>query len=137
MAEVRGVVLRVFTHPACSGCTRAVQKAWELTEAHPEVALKTISLTKKEGLDAAQKEGVKTIPTFILSSGERELERWEGRLTTRGYTSVPMRVFFYRGWAKVELALGKFRRVGDKRQELRREQELKEAREMIDRGKRR
>jgi len=78
MAEAAQVVLRVFTHPACSGCTRAVQKAWELTEAHPEVALKTVSLTSKEGLDAAQEEGVKTIPTLILSDGERELQRWVG-----------------------------------------------------------
>ncbi len=78
MAEATRVVLTVFTHPACSGCTRAVQLAWKLTETHPDIALKTVSLTSKEGLATAQAKGVKTIPTFILGHDDDELARWVG-----------------------------------------------------------
>jgi SsrA-binding protein len=65
----------------------------------------------------------------------REIERWEGRLTTRGYTIVPLSVYFKNGYAKVELGLGKGRKLGDKREELKREVDLKEARAAMGKGR--
>jgi glutaredoxin len=70
--------LRVFTHPACSGCSQAVRSAWEAAEAHPEVALRTVRLENEEGLAEAQAEGIKTIPTIILGTTSEEYERWVG-----------------------------------------------------------
>lgn len=78
MAEARSLLVRVFTHPACSGCGPAVQAAWKLREAHPEVELRTVSLAKKEGLDEAHAEHVRTIPTLILSRGAAEIRRFVG-----------------------------------------------------------
>jgi glutaredoxin len=89
MAEARpvdarpGLVLRVFTHPACSGCSTAVRLAWEAAERHPDVELRTVRLENEEGLAEAHSEGVKTIPTIILGTiipgkGSAELERWVG-----------------------------------------------------------
>ena len=72
------LLLRVFTHPACAGCTAAVQQAWRVAEGQPELALRTVSLERKEGLAEARGERVTTIPTAILSSGGRELRRWVG-----------------------------------------------------------
>lgn len=63
-----------------------------------------------------------------LLANKKEIERWEGRLTTKGYTIVPLSVYFKAGWAKVELGLGKGRKVTDKREELKREVDLREAR---------
>lgn len=74
-------LLRVFTHPACGGCTAAVRQAWELTEANHDVELRTVSLATKEGLAEAHAEKVTTIPTIILSTAGRELTRWEGTPT--------------------------------------------------------
>ena len=65
----------------------------------------------------------------------RELERWEGRLTTKGYTIVPLSVYFKGGFAKVELGLGKGRKIHDKREEIKREQDLKEARSAMGKGR--
>ncbi len=70
--------LRVFTHPACSGCGAAVRLVWELAGARPDLALRTVSLDSKEGLDEAHASLVRTIPTVILSDGGVERARWVG-----------------------------------------------------------
>ena len=57
-----------------------------------------------------------------------EIEKWSGRITTKGYTLVPIRLYFKGSWVKVELGLGKGRKLGDEREKLRREVDLKEAR---------
>ena len=72
------LVLRVFTHPACSGCSQAVRRAWKLSEKHSEVTLRTVKLETKEGLAEARAAHIKTIPTIILSAAGEELERWVG-----------------------------------------------------------
>lgn len=72
------LTLRVFTHPACSGCSRAVSRAWKLSERHPRLALRTVKLETKEGLAEARAAHIKTIPTIILSAAGEELERWVG-----------------------------------------------------------
>ncbi len=65
----------------------------------------------------------------------QEIQRWEGRLTTRGYTIVPLAVYFKGGYAKVELGLGKGRRVTDRREDLKREVDLQEARAAMGKGR--
>lgn len=72
------LMIRIFTHPACSGCPQAVQDVWRFSQAHPDVELRTIRLENKEGLAEAHAEGVKTIPTVILESDGGVLERWSG-----------------------------------------------------------
>ena len=58
-----------------------------------------------------------------------QIEKWRGKLTTRGYTIVPLAVYFKGGYAKVELGLGKGRKTHDKRHELKKQQDLRDARE--------
>ncbi|MEM6958332.1 MAG: SsrA-binding protein SmpB [Myxococcota bacterium] len=62
-----------------------------------------------------------------------EIERMRGRLTTKGYTLVPLQVYFKGGHAKVQLGLAKGRKVKDNREAIRRAQDLKEAREAASR----
>jgi SsrA-binding protein len=64
-----------------------------------------------------------------------ELEKWQGRIALKGYTIVPVRVYFKRGWIKIELALGKGKKVGDDREKVRREADLKEARDAMQKAK--
>ena len=45
-----------------------------------------------------------------------EIARLESRVRERGYTLVPLVLYFRNGWAKVEIGLGKGRRRHDKRQ---------------------
>ncbi|MDH3743970.1 MAG: hypothetical protein OES47_02580 [Acidobacteriota bacterium] len=72
------LLLRVFTHPACSGCTRAVREAWNLGEEHAEIEIRTVSLEDKEGLAEARAEKIRTIPTLVLGDRGSELRRWVG-----------------------------------------------------------
>ena len=65
----------------------------------------------------------------------RELERLRGRITQRGYTLVPLRVYFKNGWAKVELGLGKGKRVIDRRDDLKKQADLREARAAVGRSR--
>jgi SsrA-binding protein len=54
----------------------------------------------------------------------RELKRLTGKTEERGYTMIPLKVYFSGGWAKVELALAKGKRKVDKRQAIK-EKDLK------------
>lgn len=44
-----------------------------------------------------------------------EIERIRGKVEQRGYTLVPLSIYFKEGWAKVELGLGKGRKHEDRR----------------------
>lgn len=64
-----------------------------------------------------------------------QIEKWTGRITMRGYTLVPIRLYFKNGRAKVEIGLGKGRKIGDDREKMKKKVELDEARNAIQRGK--
>jgi SsrA-binding protein len=70
---------------------------------------------------------------------KRELRHLRSKLEERGLTLVPLRVYFKRGYAKVELGLGKGRHTYDKRRKLREEDEKRrtdEALKQYSRGQR-
>ncbi len=48
----------------------------------------------------------------------RELAKLKVRIEERGFTLIPIRMYFKRGWAKVELGLGKGKTHGDKRENI-------------------
>lgn len=61
----------------------------------------------------------------------REIEKWTGRLTGKGYTIVPVRVYFKNGRVKVEIALARGRKLRDDREKIRREIDLAQARAAV------
>jgi SsrA-binding protein len=44
-----------------------------------------------------------------------EIEKIRGKVEHRGYTLVPLQIYFKQGWAKVEIALAKGRKHEDRR----------------------
>ncbi|MFP4036238.1 MAG: SsrA-binding protein SmpB [Desulfobacteraceae bacterium] len=54
----------------------------------------------------------------------RELKRLLGKTQERGYSLIPLKVYFSGNWAKVELALARGKRKVDKRRSLK-EKEIK------------
>jgi len=59
---------------------------------------------------------------------KREIKRLLGKVKERGFTLIPLSLYFVRGKAKVELALARGKKLYDKREELKRralEKELK------------
>lgn len=55
----------------------------------------------------------------------REITRLVTKTKERGYTIVPLRIYFKRGFAKIELGLGKGKKTYDKRRKLREQDEKK------------
>lgn len=51
---------------------------------------------------------------------KREIKRLIGKVQQRGYTLIPLSIYFIRGKAKVELALAKGKKLYDRREELKR-----------------
>ncbi len=48
----------------------------------------------------------------------REIGKFAGKASERGYTLVPLRMYFKEGRAKVELAIARGKQLHDKRQTL-------------------
>jgi len=59
-----------------------------------------------------------------LLLSKREINRLDANLKTGGYTCVPVKVFLSRGYAKMEIALAKGKKLHDKRESLK-EKDLK------------
>ena len=51
---------------------------------------------------------------------KREIRKLYGKTRERGYTLVPLKIYFKDGKAKVEIGLGKGKRLYDKREDLKR-----------------
>ncbi|MCL6450043.1 MAG: SsrA-binding protein SmpB [Acetobacteraceae bacterium] len=65
---------------------------------------------------------------LLLNRGE--IARLAGRVRERGYTLVPLRVYFKGSWAKVELGLGRGKKVYDRRRDI----AEREARRQVERA---
>ncbi len=63
----------------------------------------------------------------------REIIRLAAKVKERGYTLVPLRIYFKRGFAKVELGLGRGKKLYDKRRKLREEDERRRTDEALKR----
>jgi SsrA-binding protein len=55
-----------------------------------------------------------------LLLNKREIQRLMGKTMIRGYTLIPLKIYFKRGKAKVDLALGKGKKVHDRREDIKR-----------------
>jgi SsrA-binding protein len=63
----------------------------------------------------------------------QELRRLSTKLRERGYTLVPLKLYFLRGHAKLELGLAKGRKLYDKRQKLREDEDKRKTQEAMKR----
>jgi len=62
---------------------------------------------------------------------KQEIRRLLGQTTQKGYTLIPLRIYFKRGKAKVEIALARGKRLYDKREDIaRRDAQREIAREL-------
>ncbi len=92
MSEENGLLVQVFTHPACSGCGRAVEMAWNLTQEFEDLKIETVKLENKKGLKKAHNAGIKTIPTLIYYKGNEEKERFVGLPTNDEFKNAYLKL---------------------------------------------
>ncbi|MBI5440923.1 MAG: SsrA-binding protein SmpB [Deltaproteobacteria bacterium] len=63
-----------------------------------------------------------------------EIRRLAGKIQEKGYTLVPLRIYFRKGLAKVELGLGKGKKLYDKREDIKRADADREIARALRRG---
>lgn len=66
-----------------------------------------------------------------------EIDRIRGKVEQRGYTLVPIRMYFKEGWAKVEIGLGKGRAHEDRRGVIAERESKREMDRALSRSRRR
>ena len=59
----------------------------------------------------------------------RQLRKLQATVERKGLTLVPIEIYFFKGRAKIELAVARGRRLGDKRQDVKKELDRREARQ--------
>lgn len=68
--------------------------------------------------DPAHRQNHEPLRPRKLLMHAHEIARWIDRVQQRGYTIVPLRLYLKRGRAKVEIGLGKGKKLYDKRDAL-------------------
>jgi SsrA-binding protein len=66
-----------------------------------------------------------------------EIEKLRGKVEQRGYTLIPLQLYFKEGWAKVELGLGRGRTHEDRRDAIAERESKREMDRALARGRRR
>lgn len=62
-----------------------------------------------------------------LLLNKQEMRRLSGKLDIKGWTLVPLEIYFRNGWAKVSLAVAKGKRGPDRRADLKKKDLVREA----------
>ena len=63
----------------------------------------------------------------------REIDRLAGKIAEKGLTLVPLKMYFKRGWAKVELGLARGKRLYDKRDAIKKRETAREVKRALSR----
>jgi SsrA-binding protein len=72
-----------------------------------------------------------------LLMNRSELDRIRAKVEQRGYTLIPLRLYFREGWAKIELGLAKGRAHEDRREVIAERESKREMDRAMARGRRR
>ncbi|MCS6958149.1 MAG: SsrA-binding protein SmpB [Aquificaceae bacterium] len=75
------------------------------------------------------------LKTRKLLLHKREILRLMGKVKEKGYTIIPLRVYFKNGKVKVEIALAKGKRAHDRREEIRQRDLERQLRRELKEGK--
>lgn len=71
--------IEVFTSPTCPNCPSAVSLVKEIGEEYKGVSIKQIDTSTRKGSKKAQKYGIMSVPTIILTS-----DKWDEIRAFRG-----------------------------------------------------
>ena len=93
-----------------------------------EAFLINIHISAYSGANQFNHEPTRTRKLLLRA---REIERLTGKTKERGFTLVPLRMYFKNGRAKVELGLARGKKLYDKRDTLRRKEAQREVERSI------
>lgn len=69
--------------------------------------------------------------TRKLLLNKKEIRRLIGKTQQKGYTLIPLKIYFRSGYAKIELALAKGKKLYDRREEIARRDAQREIRQAL------
>jgi SsrA-binding protein len=81
--------------------------------------------------EQANRNNVDPVRPRRLLLNKAEIRKLVSQTEEKGLTVVPLEIYFARGYAKVQLAVARGRKLHDKREELKRRQQDREARRAI------
>jgi SsrA-binding protein len=81
--------------------------------------------------EQANRNNVDPVRPRRLLLNKAEIRKLVSQTEEKGFTVVPLEIYFARGYAKVQLAVARGRKLHDKREELKRRQQDREARRAI------
>jgi SsrA-binding protein len=61
----------------------------------------------------------------------REIARLAGKVSERGLTLIPIKIYFKRGWAKIQIALAKAKKEYDKREAIKKKETQRDIKRAI------
>jgi SsrA-binding protein len=93
-----------------------------------EAFLLNVHISPYAGANQFNHEPTRTRKLLLHS---REIERLTGKTKERGFTLIPLRLYFKNGKAKVELGLARGKKLYDKRDTLRRKEAQREVERSI------
>jgi SsrA-binding protein len=82
--------------------------------------------------EQANRSNVDPLRPRRLLLNRAEIRKLIAKVEEKGLTLVPLEIYFVRGYAKVSLALARGRRLHDKREELKRREQDREARRAME-----
>ncbi len=94
-----------------------------------EVWLHSLHISPYEQANRFNEDPVR--PRRLLLN-RKEIRRLAEKVDEKGLTLVPLDIYFSRGYAKVTLAVARGRKLHDKREELKRRQQEREARRAME-----
>jgi len=81
--------------------------------------------------DQASRENHEPLRPRKLLLHKRELKKLVGKVTERGFSLIPLKLYFKRGKVKVELALARGKKAYDKREAIKKKDERRELERMV------
>ena len=94
-----------------------------------EVWLQSLHISPYE---KANRFNVDPVRPRRLLLNKQEIQRLASQVNEKGLTLVPLDVYFSRGYAKITLAVARGRKLHDKREELKRREQDREARRAME-----
>jgi len=65
---------------------------------------------------------------------KKEIDRWRGKLETKGLTLLPLKVYLKRGLIKIEVGLARGKKKWDKREEIKKKEWQRKKKRFFSRG---
>jgi len=84
--------------------------------------------------EQANQFNVDPVRTRRLLLNRQEIRQLAVKTEEKGLTLIPLEIYFQRGYAKLQLAIGRGKKLHDKRETLKRRQQDREARRAMEKG---